>query len=296
MGDAELRILRDLVRHHKKADVDPLTPLLDEYYLKRPSATARLKQHVVDLQQRPRPGGRLSPSKICGCERQGAFAFVGMPGKTVIDPQQEAVFDDGNWRHHKWDATFLDMELVLGPKRFKVISIEEYIELPHLYIAGHLDAVISIGGVHWVVDFKGINMWGFDRVFRDTTPLEAHVLQLICYMKARKVRRGILLYDDKNSNRQQVFSVHFTNKRWREVQEWCERVIRRIDRQEIPPAAVECQSGTMLFERCPWAGACWGNKSLESVRKRMYRDFDGLEEAWLRGKAIVAAHNTPDDA
>jgi PD-(D/E)XK nuclease superfamily protein len=284
----EVRVLRDLIRHMANED-DPLTPLLDDYYLKRDRAPQRLQDFTIDLQPRPRPPGRLSPSKLCGCERQAAFAFLGMPGKQIIDPAQQAIFDDGNWRHYKWDATFLDMQLVLGPRKFKVISIEEPVELPEFYIAGSLDAVIVIKGKLYVVDFKGINQWGFERVFRDHKPHEAHVLQLITYMKARKVRRGLLLYDDKNTQKQAIFAITFTKKAWSEVEDWADNVLRRITEQKLPPMSLDCQAGTFLFERCPFASHCYGGANPEKVRQRMYRNFDSLEGMWERGKLLATA-------
>lgn len=281
------------------AEEDPLTPLIDTYFLTRDNSEERLRSYTINMEERPRPPGRLSPSSICACERQAAFKFVGMPGRTQVDPESQAIFDDGHWRHHKWQATFLDMELVLGPKKFKVISIEEDVEVPELYIAGAADAVIVINGKKWVVDFKGINSWGFEAVFRNHKPHEKHVLQLLAYMKARKIRRGLILYDHKDRSRTKIFAIHFTGKDWAEVEEWCERVLRKLDRQELPPMSLDCHSGTMLFEKCPWAHVCYGKASPAKIKKRMYRNFTSVDEMWEYGKQMIEEHaeksHTPDD-
>lgn len=284
------KILDGLIKHMLNSDSDPLTPLLDRYYLERDASPNRLREYVVDMKERPRPHGRLSPSKLCACERQAAFSFLGMPGRKVIDPDQQGVFDDGHWRHHRWQATFLDMEMVLGKDEFEVLGIEERAEYDPLCIAGNLDIVVRIGRLYWVIDFKGINSWGFDRVYREHQPHEAHVLQLVAYMRARKVRRGLLMYEHKDRNSIVVFVVNFTRKRWEEVEKWCEKVLRKMEEEKLPPMSMACSAGTILYEKCNWGHICYGNKTPEQIRKRMYRGFKGIDEAWESGKAVITAH------
>lgn len=292
---AEERILANLIKHDLRVEQDPLTPLVDTYLLHRDKSPERLRDYQIDMSQRPRPGGRLSPSKICGCERQAAFVFLGMPGRNMKDPEQELVFDDGNWRHHRWQATFLDMEKVLtwhfGKKVFRTLAIEEYVEIPELFIAGSLDVLVAIKGEKWVIDIKGINSWGFERVFKDHEPHEAHVLQLICYMRARRIPRGLLLYDHKDKNRTKIFAVRFDSKKWKEVTDWCDSILRKLNRLQLPPMSLECQGGNFLFERCAFSHICYGRKTPAQIKKRMYRDFDDLEAMWERGREIVLAHN-----
>lgn len=284
------RVLASLMKHMLKSEADPLTPLLDRYYLERDASPDRLREYTVDMKERPRPAGRLSPSKLCACERQAAFSFLGMPGRTIVDPDQQGIFDDGHWRHHRWQATFLDMEKVLGKQTFKVISIEERVEYDPLCIAGNLDCVVCIDGYYWVVDFKGINSWGFEKVYKEHEPHDAHVQQLIAYMRARKVRRGLLMYEHKDRNSIVIFVVKFSGKKWAEVEKWSERVLRQMDDEKLPPMSLACTAGTILYEKCPWGHLCYGPKTDEQIRKRMYRDFEGIDAAWDAGKKVIDTH------
>ena len=281
--NSDTQILKNLVKHVKEEQYDPFTPLLDSYLIKRDKSPKRLEELTVPVPSRYRPGGRLSPSKLCGCERQAAFVFLGVKGKKSLDPEKELMFDDGNWRHHKWDAIFLDMEQVLGFKKFKVVAIEEKVMVPHLLIAGRLDAWVEINGIPWIVDFKGINMYGFDRVFRSMSPLESHVLQLIAYMRAAKIKRGFILYDEKNSSKTKVFTVQFTNSQWKIVAKWSKRIIDKLEAQEVPPKAAECKGGHFLYERCPFASICWGGASIDKIKRYAYKDFTSVEDLWKRG-------------
>src|SRR4051812_24849656 len=199
MGRGDVGVLSQLIKHMSMEEQDPLTPLIDEYLIERDSSPTRLTHYNVPLVARGRPGGRLSPSSIGGCRRQAAFKFLGVDGTRKLDPESELIFDDGNWIHHKWQARFRDMEAVLGAKRFKVLGIEKGITIPDLYIAGSYDALIKINGKRYMIDFKSINSHGFGYVYREHKPKDAHIKQLITYCVAKNCKRGMLVYDCKDT-------------------------------------------------------------------------------------------------
>lgn len=275
-------VLANLVRHMAKKDTDPLTPLIDSYLIKRRRSKTRLKSYKVPIPEKPRPPGRLSPSTICGCERQAAFKFLGVKARKRIDPELELRFDDGNWRHHRWEATFKDMEAVLGKKKFEVLSIEARVMVPELYVAGALDAKVLIHRKPWVIDIKGINRRGFEYVYQRQAPIEDHPKQLCCYCVAEDVPRGMLLYDNKDDNRTMVFAIEHNPVIWNEVQEWCQRVVRKLERKKLPPKHPACDRGTFHFDRCPFAWVCFGDKDPEAIRSLVYRHFEGIDVMWER--------------
>lgn len=281
------KILAGLVKHFLEQD-DPLTPLIEEYFLKREQPRymkKRLPQITLDLLPRDRNPGRLSPSSICGCERQSAFTFLGVEGKTTRDHETEMIFDDGNWRHHRWQTIFKDMARMF-PERFKVISIEDPSRIDSIKVAGHLDCLFEIfwngEWVRCVVDYKGANSFAYDHVFRNHTPKAEHVKQLRAYMKAKRVRVGFVLYDDKNSNRINVFVVRTTKGQWREVREWCERVLYQLDRHILPPRHPDCNNGHYLYGKCRFKGYCFGDAAEDTlaVEKQVYEGFEGVDEKW----------------
>lgn len=291
MAKDDSKVLARLLKHMKAREEDPLTPLIDEYFLLRGKAPQRYAGNV-DLSPRPRPGGRLSPSSICGCERQAMFKFVGMPGRTRIDPDTEEIFDDGDWRHLKWQARFHDMEAVLGSDVFEVIGIEDHVTYPKLFIAGSLDAHIIINGDYeCIIDFKGINSYGFRWLVDNNQPKEEHIFQLICYMRMKKVRTGILLYENKDNQQRRVCIIRFDKEKWGYVQRWCARVIREMEERELPDKHMDCTKGHFLWTRCAFADHCFGDRSAEQVRRQAYRNFPGVAEAHARGNTIVEEHN-----
>jgi hypothetical protein len=287
----DTQILGQLIRHMKTDEVDPLTPLVDDYLLKRGFSPNRLTEYLVPLTERERPGCRLSPSSIGGCKRQTVFKFLGVKGIQRKDPNTELTFDDGNWAHHKWDARFYDMERVLGKDRFKVIGIEKEVMIPDLYIAGSYDAVVRIGGKKWLIDFKTINDFGFNHVYRERKPKEAHIKQLVTYCVARGIKRGMLVYDNKNNPDYNVYTLEVTDKEWAKVNRWCVRVIRSIKDEELPKKHPDCNHGSFLFERCQFAGLCFNPKyeeRPEKLRALAFRNFVDIDTAWREGLRAAA--------
>src|ERR1700738_3286440 len=123
---SEISIMNRLIKNARRHD-DPLTLLIDQYYLTRDKSKNRCRSFKPDLIPRGRPSGRLSPSSICGCPRAAVLKFTGVRGSKGLDPELEAVFDDGNWRHARLGWQFYDMQEVLGKDVFEVISVEEHV-------------------------------------------------------------------------------------------------------------------------------------------------------------------------
>lgn len=283
----ETKILGNLIRHLKSSEADPLTPLIDRYLIERKlHPEKRLRTYTLPIPEAPRPPGRLSPSSVGGCRRRAALQFVGyVPQSVSIDPDTELIFEDGNWRHHKWQAMFADMQAVLGKQTFRLYGIERSAIIPELYVAGRDDAEIRIFKRKYVVDFKGINDYGFTRTYQNIAPHEEHIKQLTTYMIARGIRRGLLLYDNKNNQHTKVYQIEFDLAVWEATERWCERVIADIRRQKLPGRHSNCNSGTFLYERCPFSNLCFGRYKDDPIKMRQlaFRNFEGIDEAWEKG-------------
>lgn len=276
-------VLNKLIKNMQNRDADPLRPYIDEYLMQRDLSKNRYLEHTAPLVPRLRPGGRLSPSTIGGCERQAAFKFLGVEGKRKLDPDQELIFDDGNWRHHRWQATFFDMEAVLGPENFKVYSVEAAVTYPPLLIAGHSDALLKFDNKRVVLDIKGIRDSGFNYVYQQGKPKTEHVDQLTSYMKAHKVNDGILFYENKDNQSNRAFEVKFSPERWLKIKVWCVSVLRQLNRKELPPKHPDCEQGNFLYDRCPYAQLCYGGKSDNRIEKEVFVNFKGVKSSWKQG-------------
>jgi hypothetical protein len=277
---SEMSIMNKLIKNARIKN-DPLTPLIDEYFIKREKSKNRCRFFHPDLLPRARPPGRLSPSSICGCPRAAVLKFTGeIKQSSGIDPELEAVFDDGNWRHSRLAWQFYDMQEVLGKNIFEVISVEEHVQYAKFYIDGHLDIVIKIRGVSYVLDFKGINSRGFEEIFKEDKPRDSHILQLITYEKMRKVRRGFLYYENKDDQRTKIFAVDWSPLAWVQVEVWVAEVLEALKLEQLPPADPECKGGRYHFYKCPYAKTCFGSMTAAEIERSTFKNFIGIKEKW----------------
>jgi hypothetical protein len=286
------RVLSQMVKALKNREADPLRPLIDEYLIERNRSPRRLREYTIDMVERPRPGGRFSPSGMCGCQRAAIFKFVGMPGRAKIDPDKQLIFEHGDWVHHKWQAIFLDMERVLGKEKFKVISTEAAMSIPELYTAGSSDNQLRMGPPRrsYVLDIKSINDQGFQRVMREGKPIPKHVQQLVTYLKGHNKRWGFLFYDNKNNQQTQGFVIEYEHGEFVKVSSWVEDTLEFLAAEQLPGVDSECTNGVYLYEKCRYAHLCFGNVSEKKVRIRTYKDFPGIDEAWEAGHEVIRNH------
>lgn len=276
-------ILSQLIKNMHAEGEEPIRPLLDAYFIERQGHPGRLTSFNIDLTERPRPHGRFSPSSLCGCHRQAVFKFMGVRGTRKVDSDKELIFMQGNWIHHKWNATFADMQAVLGKERLRVISVEEDVQIPELYIAGSLDTLLSVKKTKRLGDYKSIRDDGYHRVYISGQPIPEHVRQLTTYLKARRIPKGFLLYDNKNNQHVKIFHIDLEGVVWEEVAEWTEECIHQMERELLPPMHPDCNRGNFLYERCPYSYICFGGKSDLAIRRKMFRDFPGVDELWQEG-------------
>lgn len=298
MPSRDNKILSTLVKRMKAKDEDPLRPLIDAYMIKRglvpPEQRAELGH--IDMIPRPRPPGRLSPSSIGGCQRQAAFKFIGSRGRRRLDPDLEAIFDQGTWIHHKWQYTFRDMELVLGPDIFKVISTEAAVRFAKLFIAGNSDNVLAIRGERRVLDTKSIADYGFTAVFTADAPKDEHVSQLTTYMRAHRIYHGLIHYENKNNQRTRTFKVDWDKDRWEWIRNWCAEVLRRMMKEQLPPMHPDCDAGNFLWEKCPYANLCYGSLTPVQLTKKTYEGFQGVKAQWITGNLLTDDETVPSSS
>lgn len=282
-------VLSKLLKRMKSSGSDPLRPLVDAYLLERERAPERHVTAPYDLTPPIRPPGRLSPSSLCGCERAAVFQFAGVKARRRIDPDMELIFEDGNWRHLKWGAIFADMERVLGRHRFRVISVEERVSYPDLFIAGSLDVTVwmrpspNAKGRKWVIDIKGINDVGFQFLLKNNNAIQKHRKQVVTYCRSVGIPRGIIWYENKNNQQTLAFVVNYEEDDWHDVVAWATSVTSYLRRKRLPPLDAECNRGNFLYEKCPYSGLCYGGRhSNRQLQALTYDDFDSLEAVWAR--------------
>jgi hypothetical protein len=141
--------------------------------------------------------------------RQQFFQLLGYPQEEVPDARLANIFFDGNWRHLRWQALFVEMGLVARgswvPGTGIVLDeggellLEVGVEMPDQMVRGTIDCVLLIDGELWIVDIKGANPRVFSSIKQDAAPYRAYQMQLLAYMQASGIDKAMLFYEDKGS-------------------------------------------------------------------------------------------------
>lgn len=283
-----------IARLLKDNRTDPLASLVAEYLMLRDRAPQRLEKYEISLVENDyRPPGRISPSSIGGCKRRAVLAFVGYPGKKIIDADLARTFQRGNWIHHEWYATFLDMQIVLGDDRFTVVAIEKPIKIPRLFIRGRYDTWVRIEGKDLLVDVKSQHPNSYTMRFWEGADTH-HAEQVHPYMRAIRVDESVILYDDKSSPKFKAMPVSFNETIWQKLVMWSGRVVRAVDRQVIPNKHPECTKGSFMANGCAFSSVCYGGLSTDEIAEKAYggkrEQIQGAQAWWDLGLKLEKLH------
>lgn len=141
----------------------------------------------------------FSPSGATHCRREQVLNKI-PEFKTIqkYSAQQLFIFDDGNWRHLRWQMLFYKMGIVESMELFKRRGkldwggTTDIITLAKIKIKGKFHRV--------VIDIKGANASRWNHI-RDSGRADwGHWVQVQIYMLLHNIRYAIIWYENKNTN------------------------------------------------------------------------------------------------
>jgi CRISPR-associated protein Cas4 len=132
------------------------------------------------------------------------------------------VFEKGEYIHRN----IINILTTMG------ILVASEIEIPHSYlISGRADALLSLDNQLYVLDIKSINNKGFKSLKKAK---EEHVLQLQLYLHFFNIKKGMLLYIDKDQQEIKEFTVSYNKKKVKELLDNFKKLREKIDKNSIP--------------------------------------------------------------
>jgi CRISPR-associated protein Cas4 len=132
------------------------------------------------------------------CPRAIWFSLKGYPKKEP-DSRMMRVFEHGDHTHLRIMGVLYSLGLVNASE----ISIPEN-EMIH----GRADAIITLKGEPHVVEIKSVNQ----ARFKKKEPSPDHVKQLQLYLYFFKVKKGILLYENKDTQELKEYAIEYDAK------------------------------------------------------------------------------------
>lgn len=199
------------------------------------------------------------------CNRAVFFKFKKAP-REEMDARILRIFEHGDYIHQ------LIMKALFGARNVHVVASEISMP-PQEIISGRADAILSVDNELYVLDIKSMN----SMVFRNlTSPKEENLYQLQLYLHYFKIKKGILLYVDKDQQELKEFIVDYQPEICQQLLDNFKSLKDKIDFNTIPPVLPDYPKNWQC-NYCPFRAIC---------------DLAGKEELdWLDFKNKIEKEN-----
>jgi hypothetical protein len=186
--------------------------------------------------------GRFGASSRGDCLRLQVFNFLGMPAGKLLGPDTQNLFNDGKWRHLRWQM----MALQAG-----AITHAEYpYAMKSLRVSGSMDGLNSYESFGF--ELKGDRNWS--RVM-DGVP-EKHDLQMHTMMLATGWDTFVYIVEDKESQQWREIIVRRDPKIIALVRAELEELNEYIEDHRLPPVLPACAAKEGPYRSCDFARQC----------------------------------------
>lgn len=200
--------------------------------------------------------GAFHPSQLYQCPRRQMFDFHGVAGLKAYNPQLQNIFNDGTWRHMRWQIMLLNAGILT--------RAEVGVEFPQYNLQGSVDGLND--DERWMFELKGTSQYG--RIKKSGQPLDAHTKQINAYLWTLGLDRCVVIYEDKSSQDWTEMEVHRDEKIVLEVTDILEGLNTHLSDDSLPEVLDDCKVGQgTAFQNCPYAHICRKAKTGEDAIK-----------------------------
>lgn len=231
-----------------------VTPRLEEFLTKHPEIPVNARvANMISQQIKSKPRDRrasFSASSIHQCVRRQCFTYIGLPEVTMVDSTIVNLFNDGHWRHRRWQAMLLMAGII--------DSIEVPKEDPAWKLRGTLDGTGYLEGVFgW--ELKGANSVSFRKVVEEGKVKPEHYAQVQTYfMLDPSITRFSVIYENKDTSDWKEFVLRPDPGHQNALRLILALLIEASEKKDLPKMKDECKSGEGEFRQCQYAYMCEG--------------------------------------
>lgn len=217
-----------------------LKELIDKYYLDTQENKKQLHFYISDAGK---------------CPRAIFFKFKQAPAEKA-DARLLRIFEHGEQLHrHIFNILY----------RLKIGATTEIPIPPQEIISGRADAILCLNGENFVLDIKSMNSMIFKGM---TCPKPENVYQIQLYMRFFDIRKGILLYIDKDRQDIKEFIIDYDQKMADALIASFEKLKEQIQANEVPQALADWPKNWQC-SYCQYKGIC----ALAGPVKLLWNDF-----------------------
>lgn len=158
-----------------------LKELIDKFYLEQENRKNQLHFYVTDAGK---------------CQRAVFFKFKNVVCEKA-DPRLLRIFEHGELLHRNIFNILYRLK----------IGVTTEVKIPEQeLISGRADAILCLNNENYVLDIKSINSMAFKKLL---APKEENIYQIQLYLHYFKIKKGILLYIDKDRQEIKEFVVNY---------------------------------------------------------------------------------------
>jgi len=157
------------------------------------------------------------------CPRAIYFSLKGAP-KEPFDAKALRIFENGDHTHMRLASALFSLGIVC--------AVEVAIP-PNEVIHGRADAIVRHDGSTYVVEFKSINRYAFEKKL--DVPQPQHLRQLQLYLHFFEIPKGILIYENKDTQALKEFVVEYDKALVAQTLAEFEELQGYVERGIVPP-------------------------------------------------------------
>jgi CRISPR/Cas system-associated exonuclease Cas4 (RecB family) len=237
------------------------------------SVVEKINEFYIELEKLKQEKDRVKIwiSEVGKCPRGIFFKFKKAP-KAEIEPEKLRIFEDGH---------FLQQKILRALSAKGLLRATEIPIPPHEFIAGKADAIISDSeGIPYVLEIKSISGRMNFQKLNPKISFPQHIYQLQLYLHFFKIKKGILLYINKDTQELKEFIFDYQPEEAERLLDWAFKLKRKIEENIIPlrlpnwPKEWECQN-CLFTEICKLVGE--NEMSWEEFLRKMEAEGNSIE-------------------
>lgn len=214
------------------------------------------------LQTPPRfRGESFSASSAGQCPRKQVLAFLGPDGE-VIDTQLQNIFNDGKWRHLRWQAMLLSARLLMHAEfPLTWYSMRSVGTMDGLGVVPDDHPRTQWRGEEFGFELKGVSSFQFPKL-KKSGPLEKHRQQVDRYFLMSGMKLFVIMYEDKTTQEFKEWVIERDETRVEAQRQELSDLNQSVETRKLPPMLPACALG----QGPEWADCQFGGRGGTCIR------------------------------
>jgi hypothetical protein len=250
--------IKSLLRAQKSDQL--VTPKVNEFLLRNPEGML-LNEDGTDLADETKDlieqimqrafvsnsdrSGRFGASSRGKCQRAQMWTYLGMPSAKILDPDKANLFNDGKFRHLRWQ--------VMAVQSGALTHAEYPIKYEKYRLTSSVDGLNSDDA--FLFELKGDR--NMARLLeKEGGVVEEHNYQIHTMFLMTGWDVCAYVMEDKSTQQWREIVVHKDPAIMRVVKQELEELNQHVEDRTLPEPLPSCKAKTGPYRTCPFAGPC----------------------------------------